>query len=103
MGIASQVASQATQQAVQNAPQPAAQPVSQPQYQQTFQPSGKGFAPSIQQNQTSASGNTVTNSATSGQPQMGIKNPYSNTVGQWDNTQQQPHWPQLFGGKSKGA
>lgn len=43
----------------------------------------------------------VTNSATSGQPQVGVQNQYSNTVGQWDNTQQQQ--PPMMGGKSKGA
>jgi hypothetical protein len=42
-----------------------------------------------------------TNSATSGQPRMGQENQYSNTVGQWDNTQIQP--VQRQGGKGKGA
>jgi len=42
-----------------------------------------------------------TNSATSGQPTMGAPNKYSNTVGQWDNTQQQTQ--QSFQGKGKGA
>lgn len=41
-----------------------------------------------------------TNSATSGQPQMGAPNQYSNTVGQWDNTQIKPTGQ---GGKGKGA
>ena len=52
----------------------------------TTQPMGKGGA--------------QTNSATSGQPRMGAPNQYSNTVGQWDNTQQQR--PMAGGGKGKG-
>lgn len=35
-------------------------------------------------------GGAQTNSATSGQPTIGSPNQYSNTVGQWDNTQIQP-------------
>ena len=54
---------------------------------QTPQPMGKGGVQS--------------NSATSGQPRMGQQNQYSNTVGQWDNTQQQPQ-SQFSGGKGKG-
>jgi len=53
----------------------------------TPQPMGKGGA--------------QTNSATSGQPRMGQENQYSNTVGQWDNTQQQTQQPMQ--GKGKGA
>lgn len=45
-------------------------------------------------------GGTQTNSATSGQPRMGQQNQYSNTVGQWDNSQIQPVRQQ---GKGKGA
>jgi len=45
-------------------------------------------------------GGRQTNSATSGQPRMGQQNQYSNTVGQWDNTQIQPVNQQ---GKGKGA
>jgi hypothetical protein len=45
-------------------------------------------------------GGVQTNSATSGQPRMGQQNQYSNTVGQWDNTQIQPVRQQ---GKGKGA
>jgi len=41
-----------------------------------------------------------TNSATSGQPMMGAPNQYSNTVGQWDNSQIQPV---RQGGKGKGV
>jgi hypothetical protein len=52
----------------------------------TPQPMGKGGA--------------QTNSATSGQPRMGAPNQYPNTVGQWDNTQQQR--PMAGGGKGKG-
>jgi hypothetical protein len=46
-------------------------------------------------------GGVQTNSATSGQPRMGQQNQYSNTVGQWDNTQQQTQQPMQ--GKGKGA
>jgi hypothetical protein len=47
-------------------------------------------------------GGVQTNSATSGQPRMGQQNQYSNTVGQWDNTQQQTQQPRFGGGKGKG-
>ena len=53
----------------------------------TSQPMGKGGA--------------QTNSATSGQPRVGAPNQYPNTVGQWDNTQQQTQRPMQ--GKGKGA
>lgn len=46
-------------------------------------------------------GGAQTNSATSGQPRVGAPNQYSNTVGQWDNTQQQTQKPMQ--GKGKGA
>ena len=46
-------------------------------------------------------GGAQTNSATSGQPTMGAPNQYPNTVGQWDNTQQQTQQPMQ--GKGKGA
>lgn len=42
-----------------------------------------------------------TNSATSGQPTMGAPNQYSNTVGQWDNTQIKPAGQS--GSKGKGG
>jgi len=58
----------------------------QQQQYQAPQPMGKGG---------------YTNSATSGQPRMGQENQYSNTVGQWDNSQIQP--VQRQGGKGKGA
>jgi hypothetical protein len=45
-------------------------------------------------------GGVQTNSATSGQPRIGMQNQYSNTVGQWDNTQIQPV---QRNGKGKGA
>jgi hypothetical protein len=45
-------------------------------------------------------GGVQTNSATSGQPRVGMQNQYSNTVGQWDNTQIQPV---QRNGKGKGA
>jgi hypothetical protein len=41
----------------------------------------------------------TTNSATSGQPQMGQPNTYSNTVGPWDNSNNQT---QVQSGKGKG-
>jgi len=43
---------------------------------------------------------TTTNSATSGQPQMGQANPYSNTIQPWDNASIQPR--QTQSGKGKG-
>jgi hypothetical protein len=46
-------------------------------------------------------GGVQTNSATSGQPRAGMPNQYSNTVGQWDNTQIQPQQSH-GGGKGKG-
>lgn len=42
-----------------------------------------------------------THSATSGQPTIGAANQYANTIGQWDNTQQQLQAPMQ--GKGKGA
>jgi len=45
----------------------------------------------------------ITNSATSGQPQMGAANQYSNTVGQWDNAAKQPNQSSPQMGKGKGA
>lgn len=47
-------------------------------------------------------GGRQTNSATSGQPRMGMQNQYPNTVGQWDNSQIQPLQPKQ-GGKGKGG
>ena len=75
------------------------------------QSSGKGMAgqvsdfaqptqPQYQAPQPMGKGGVQTNSATSGQPRMGMQNQYSNTVGQWDNTQQQR--PMMGGGKGKG-
>ena len=48
-----------------------------------------------------AKGGNYQSNATSGQPRIGQKNPYPNTVGQWDNTQQQTQQPMQ--GKGKGA
>ena len=45
----------------------------------------------------------ITNSATSGQPNIGDANQYSNTVGQWDNATQQPNQSMPQAGKGKGA
>lgn len=68
----------------------------------TGQASGKsgGATPPIQSGLQGMNG-VITNSATSGQPTVGAPNVYSNTVGQWDNTAQQPQQPQL--GKGKGV
>jgi hypothetical protein len=68
-------------------PQADTQPNSNPNAG-TPQPMGKGGA--------------QTNSVTSGQPRMGMENQYSNTVGQWDNSQIQPLQPK-YGGKGKGG
>jgi len=73
---------------------------------QPQQPSGgkgmSGSAPATmasQDNQPMGKGG-YSNSATSGQPRMGQQNQYSNTVGQWDNTQIQPTHQS---GKGKGG
>ena len=58
-------------------------------------------APKPTQPRPMGKGGVQTNSATSGQPTMGAPNQYSNTVGQWDNTQQQP-MSHKGGGKGKG-
>lgn len=71
---------------IASAAQQVAEPQQPPQQQyQPPQPMGKGG---------------YTNSATSGQPRIGMQNQYSNTVGQWDNTQIQPV---QRNGKGKGA
>lgn len=56
---------------------------------------GNGYAP-----RPMGKGGAQTNSATSGQPTIGAPNQYSNTIGQWDNTQIQPVNQQA---KGKGA
>jgi len=83
------------------------------QQPQTSGGGGKGQAPAPQADtqpnsnpnagipQPMGKGGAQTNSATSGQPRMGQENQYSNTVGQWDNTQQQTQSPMQ--GKGKGA
>jgi len=43
-----------------------------------------------------------TSSVTSGQPQMGRPNMYSNTVSPWDNASIQPQQRRTTGGKGKG-
>lgn len=48
-----------------------------------------------------AKGGNYQSNVTSGQPRMGQPNQYPNTVGQWDNTQQQTQQPMQ--GKGKGA
>ena len=89
--------------------------VQQPQTGQPSQSIGKGGgqsmdfsanSPSVdqqqpQQPQPMGKGGVQTNSATSGQPRAGMPNQYSNTVGQWDNTQIQPQQSH-GGGKGKG-
>lgn len=74
------------------------------------QSGGKGGAPAPQaetqpfpqQPSPMGKGGAQTNSATSGQPRIGQQNQYSNTVGQWDNSQIQPLQPKR-GGKGKGG
>ena len=83
----------------------------QVQEPQTSQPSNGKFSHFQDQAATTASrmpepqpmgkGGAQTNSATSGQPRIGMPNQYSNTVGQWDNAQIQPQQPS-YGGKGKG-
>jgi len=65
--------------------------------------SGKGSSPNP--NQMTPDGGNMTLSSTSGQPQMGQPNPYSNTTGSWDNSsvQRTTAMPQMSGGKGKGA
>ena len=77
---------------------------SQVQASQTGHSGGKGTPmaetqPVPQQPRPMGKGGAQTNSATSGQPTMGAPNQYSNTVGQWDNTQIQP----VSHGKGKGG
>jgi hypothetical protein len=55
-----------------------------------------------QQGQSVGKGARSTNTATSGQPQMGQPNMYPNTVGQWDNASIQPQQSRNRGGKGKG-
>jgi len=58
--------------------------------------------PNTQYQQPMGKGGRQTNSATSGQPRMGMRNQYPNTVGQWDNSQIQP-LPSKSAGKAKGG
>lgn len=75
-----------------------------PAYQDNSQSGGKGPSGTnsfAQPNQSQPMGKGgYSNSATSGQPRMGQQNQYSNTVGQWDNTQIQPTHQS---GKGKGG
>ena len=76
------------------------------QVQQPQTSGGKGTPvaetqPVPEQPKPMGKGGAQTNSATSGQPTMGAPNKYPNTVGQWDNTQQQTQQPMQ--GKGKGA
>ena len=59
---------------------------------------GKGSSQMTQSPHPIGKGST-TNSTTSGQPQIGRPNTYSNTVGPWDNSNTQP---QVQSGKGKG-
>lgn len=70
---------------------------------------GKGIASSVDEMsnaqynpapQPMAKGGNYQSNVTSGQPRMGQRNMYPNTVGQWDNAQIQPIRQQ---GKGKGA
>lgn len=72
------------------------QPTGLPQQPQGMPTGGGGKGGQQLQGTQGAS----TNSATSGQPMMGAPNQYSNTVGQWDNTQIKPTGQ---GGKGKGV
>lgn len=55
-----------------------------------------------QQSQLTGKGAGNANPTTPGQPRMGQPNPYSNTVGQWDNASIQPQQSPKRGGKGKG-
>lgn len=71
-------------------------------------PMGQAISQTSQQTQdpmlpVQGANGVVTNSATSGQPMMGQANDYSNTVGQWDNANQQTQQPLQFKGKGGGA
>jgi hypothetical protein len=72
----------------------------------SIQPARQEIAPAIQPPQNvqgkGASGQAFTYSPTSGQPQMGRPNQYTNTVGQWDNASIQPSSQPRSGGKGKG-
>jgi len=76
----------------------------QPYYSQnnglTSQPNSKGASTVNSYPHPQGMQGSYTNSATSGQPQMGQPNLYPNTVGMGDNGQQQPSLGQA---KSKGA
>lgn len=72
--------------------------------QQAQGKSGAGFQnaqvpPPPSTSQPSYGKGGTTNLATSGQPQIGQPNTYSNTVGPWDNSNTQP---QVQSGKGKG-
>lgn len=67
-----------------------------------------GASLSTMDQQGSSGKGTSTNSATSGQPQIGQPNdnvpaPYTNTVGQWDNPQTPTTTKNVYGGKGKGG
>jgi hypothetical protein len=67
---------------------------------QVQQPNSQAQQPT-QAPQPMAKGGNYQSNVTSGQPRMGQPNQYPNTVGQWDNTQQQTQQPMQ--GKGKGA
>jgi hypothetical protein len=83
----------------------AAQPISQQQPFESTQkadvlpPPPNGTLSTGKAGKSSGSQATTTNAATSGQPQMGQPNTYSNTVGPWDNSNNQT---QTQSGKGKG-
>lgn len=65
---------------------------------------GQALAAQTQQNAMKRMGESYTNSATSGQPQMGAPNQYSNTVGMGDNEDQSQGQMQGIGqGKGGGS
>jgi hypothetical protein len=70
------------------------------------QPAQQEIVPAVQPSQNvqgkGASGQRYTYSPTSGQPQMGQPNQYTNTVGQWDNASIMPQ-PTRRSGKGKGG
>lgn len=61
------------------------------------------FAQTHYQKYGQAEGRNWSNSATSGQPQIGMPNQYSNTVGRWDNASIMPRTSSGKGGKTQGG
>lgn len=79
-----------------------ANPAGYQQFRQNAAQQGYNYGAQDMPQGKSASGQRYTYSPTSGQPQMGMPNQYTNTVGGWDNaTIQQP--VQQKSGKGKGG